>query len=68
MGSNISLDIRRKIAIVFQDPLLLNTTVYENVASGLKIRGKSKKEISDKVDRWLTSFGIFHLKNQKPRM
>jgi tungstate transport system ATP-binding protein len=64
IGSNISLDIRRKIAIVFQDPLLLNTTVYENVASGLKIRGKSKKEISDKVDRWLTSFGIFHLKNQ----
>ena len=34
IGSNISLDIRRKIAIVFQDPLLLNTTVYENVASG----------------------------------
>ena len=68
IGSNISLDIRRKIAIVFQDPLLLNTTVYENVASGLKIRGKSKKEISDKVDRWLTSFGISHLKNQKARL
>ena len=30
---------RRHIAMVFQDPLLFDTTVFENVATGLKIRG-----------------------------
>src|SRR6185369_5244207 len=31
------LEIRRKIAMVLQEPLLFDTTVYENVASGLRI-------------------------------
>src|SRR5919107_2675921 len=30
---------RRRIATVFQEPLLLNSTVYENAALGLKLRG-----------------------------
>ena len=30
---------RRRISMVFQDPLLFDTTVFENVASGLRIRG-----------------------------
>ena len=34
-----SLLLRRRIATVFQEPLLLNATVYENAALGLKLRG-----------------------------
>jgi tungstate transport system ATP-binding protein len=32
------LEYRRKLAMVFQEPLLFDTTVFNNVASGLKIR------------------------------
>ena len=30
---------RRRIALVMQDPLLFDTSVFENVASGLRFRG-----------------------------
>src|SRR4030042_3592393 len=39
------LEYRRKLAMVFQDPLLFDTTVFNNVASGLRIRGTRKSEI-----------------------
>ncbi len=35
-----SLAIRREITLVFQRPLLLDTTVWHNVAYGLKLRGR----------------------------
>jgi tungstate transport system ATP-binding protein len=33
-----TIEYRRKLAMVFQEPLLFDTTVFGNVASGLKIR------------------------------
>ena len=33
------LELRRRIATVFQELLLLNATVYQNAALGLKLRG-----------------------------
>ncbi|MFC4770009.1 energy-coupling factor ABC transporter ATP-binding protein [Effusibacillus consociatus] len=60
----VPLSIRRKIAVVFQEPLLLNTTVFENVAAGLKIRGVPKPETQLRVENWLTRFGISHLAKQ----
>lgn len=58
---NITLDVRRKFAIAMQQASLLNTTVYQNVAIGLKIRKLPKKEIKDKVEHWLDIFNITHL-------
>ena len=55
------LEVRRKIALVFQEPLLLNTTVFENIAAGLKIRRVSKPEIKKRVEDWTSRFGIAHL-------
>ena len=43
------LDYRRRIAMVFQEPLLFDTTVFNNVASGLKIRGLPREVIKTKV-------------------
>lgn len=60
----VPLHIRRKISIVFQEPLLLNTRVFDNVAVGLRIRGFSKGEIRDRVDYWLEQFGVVHLSRQ----
>lgn len=67
ISGSVPLEIRRRIAVVFQEPLLLNTTVSENVASGLKIRGIAKRDIKDKVENWLNCFGILHLINQPAR-
>lgn len=57
----ISIEMRRKFAIALQQSLLLNTTVFQNVALGLKIRNFSKGEIKDRVEFWLEKFKIPHL-------
>jgi tungstate transport system ATP-binding protein len=58
---------RRKLAMVFQDPLLFDTTVFENVASGLRIRGMAKEEIKRLVGENLERFGISHLLQRSAR-
>jgi tungstate transport system ATP-binding protein len=61
------LEYRRKLAMVFQEPLLFDTTVFNNVASGLKIRGMKKSEIHDRVLEQLDRFGISHLKDRSAK-
>lgn len=53
--------MRRNIAVVFQEPLLLNTSVYKNVALGLKFRHLSQGEIRKNVEDALDYFGISSL-------
>ena len=53
--------------MVLQDPLLFDTTVYNNVASGLKIRGMKKDEIEPIVGKALERFGIAHLRDRSAR-
>ncbi len=51
INSNHSIfDYRRKLALVFQEPLLFDTTVFENVASGLKIRGMKQARNPEEGD------------------
>ncbi len=56
---------RRGFSMVFQDSLLFNTTVYENVASGLRIRGVSRREIGRIVTEQLERFGVAALSGRK---
>jgi tungstate transport system ATP-binding protein len=63
----VPLPIRRRIAFVFQEPLLLSTRVFDNVAIGLKIRGLCKDVIRERVDYWLEQFGVSHLSKQSAR-
>jgi tungstate transport system ATP-binding protein len=58
---------RRKIAMVFQEPLLFDTTVYENVAAGLKIRKIPGHKISTQVGACMERFRIAHLANRSAR-
>jgi tungstate transport system ATP-binding protein len=58
---------RRHIAMVFQEPLLFDTTVFENVAAGLKIRGVGRSEIGRTVPEYLERFGIGHLAKRSAR-
>jgi tungstate transport system ATP-binding protein len=68
VNSNPSvLEYRRKLAMVFQEPLLFDATVFENVASGLKIRGMKKTEIRQRVREYLERFGIDHLSHRSAK-
>ncbi|HQB93374.1 MAG TPA: ABC transporter ATP-binding protein, partial [Smithellaceae bacterium] len=53
--------LRRNVAVVFQEPLLLNMSVEKNVAVGLKFRNLSSAEIKKSVGEALAYFGIEHL-------
>jgi tungstate transport system ATP-binding protein len=61
------LEYRRKLAMVFQEPLLFDTTVFNNVASGLKIRGIRRNEIRDTVIEQLSRLGIGHLSDRSAK-
>ncbi|MDI6752155.1 MAG: ABC transporter ATP-binding protein [bacterium] len=63
----VSSDYRRRVTMVFQDPLLFDTTVYENVASGLKIHGLKTREIRLRVEEHLERFGILPLIRRSAR-
>jgi len=68
IGEGIPVDVyRKRIAMVFQEALLFDTTVRENVASGLKFRRMSRPEINHIVDLNLKRFGIAHLKDRSAR-
>lgn len=58
---------RRRVSMVFQEPLLFDTTVYKNVASGLKIRGVGREETRRRVSRYLKCFNIEHLAHRSAR-
>jgi tungstate transport system ATP-binding protein len=53
--------MRRSVSVVFQEPLLINASVYNNTALGLKFRHLSKDEIKKNVDAALDYFGISSL-------
>jgi tungstate transport system ATP-binding protein len=52
------LEYRRKISFVFQAPLLMDMTVEQNVALGLRFRGVSKEATRQRVGRWVKAMGI----------
>ena len=58
---------RRRIALVMQDPLLFDRSVYANVASGLEFRGVEKKEIQRIVPLWLERLGVAHLTERRAK-
>ena len=62
-----SLELRRRIATVFQEPLLLNATVHQNAALGLKLRGIGDAEIDRRLGPWLQRLGIEHLAERSAR-
>lgn len=61
------LAYRRRLAMVFQEPLLFDATVYENVASGLKIRGMARGDVRKRVMETLELFNMTHLADRSAR-
>jgi tungstate transport system ATP-binding protein len=61
------LAVRRRMASVFQEPLLADTTVRANVALGLRFRGESGPGVPARIALWLERFGIGHLAARQAR-
>ena len=56
-----AVEYRRRLALVMQEPLLLNRSVLENVALGLRYRRMPTIERTRRVGEWLERLGIAHL-------
>lgn len=52
------IEHRRKMAMVLQDPCLFDVSVFENVASGLRIRGLGRAEVRRRATSYLERFGL----------
>ncbi len=55
------LALRRRMAVVFQDPLPLRRSVADNVALGLTLRGVPRSVRRQRAAHWMRRFGIAHL-------
>jgi tungstate transport system ATP-binding protein len=58
---------RRKMSMLFQTPAIFNTSVFNNVAYGLEVRGADKNTIKEKVMNALNIVGLQGKEHQKAR-
>jgi molybdopterin-binding protein len=61
------LALRRHMALMMQDPLLLRRSVADNVAAGMQMRGVPAHERNERIARWLKRFGVDHLAGRSAR-
>ena len=52
------LESRRRMAFVLQKPVVFNTSVYDNIACGLRWRGKERRQVRDKINEMLEITGL----------
>jgi tungstate transport system ATP-binding protein len=64
-GQEMPLEFRRRVTTVFQRPLLLDQTVWENVMYGLRLRSRSADQ--DRARAVLEQVGLLHLVRQRAR-
>jgi ABC-type Fe3+/spermidine/putrescine transport system ATPase subunit len=62
-----SLLPRRRMATVFQEPLLADATVADNAALGLRFRGVAAREQAERVRPWLERLGVATLASRAAR-
>jgi len=71
LGERVSprdgLAVRRRMAMVFQQPLLVDRTVTDNVGLGLAFRGVAAADRAPRVERWLERFAIAALAPRQAR-
>jgi tungstate transport system ATP-binding protein len=60
-----NLELRRRFTLVLPRPGIFNTTVFHNVAYGLKIRGVKSGEIEARVNTILETVGLAHKRSQR---
>lgn len=58
------LEPTTKIACMWQKPYLFQTTVFKNIAYGLKVRGIEKREIKKRMEKILKQFRLEDLRDK----
>lgn len=66
-SARAAIACRRRFAMVLQEPLLFDATVYENVAAGLKIRGLDGAETRRRVLAYLERFKLTDMAQRSAR-
>ncbi|MEM5789675.1 MAG: ATP-binding cassette domain-containing protein [Syntrophobacteraceae bacterium] len=66
-GPQTILALRRRMAVVFQDSLLLDMPVSSNLTTALRIRKINGKQAAARAEKWLEIFGVAHLRDRQAR-
>lgn len=66
-SAGVRLELRRRMAFVLQKPVVFNLNVYDNVAYGLKWRGKGGREVREKTDHILELVGLSDYRHRNAR-
>ncbi len=61
------LAFRRRLALVLQEPLLLDSSVEDNVSAGMRFRGLPAAEIRQRSAEWLRRLGVLSLAKRRAR-
>ena len=67
IAASRGLTVRRRMASVFQDPLLADASVFDNVAMGLRFRRVARADERTRVFRWLERFDVVGLARRPAR-
>jgi tungstate transport system ATP-binding protein len=67
INSSHKIDTRRRMSMIFQTPAIFNTSVFNNVAYGLEVRGVDKNTTKEKVMNALNIVGLPGKEYQKAR-
>lgn len=59
--------LRQAVAAVLQRPVLQRTTVLDNAAAGLRLRGVRRGEARRRAEPWLDALGVAHLATRHAR-
>ncbi|HHY38371.1 MAG TPA: energy-coupling factor ABC transporter ATP-binding protein [Clostridia bacterium] len=59
-----TLSMRRRLGVVFQEPLLLRGTALYNACLGLRLRGVKRSEASRRALKWLETFDVARCAHQ----
>lgn len=61
------ISYRRKLSFVRQKPVVIDTSVFNNIAYGLKVRGEKKENITSKVNEIIDLVGLRGFEKQNAR-
>ncbi len=62
-----ALALRQQMAAVFSESLLLDASVFDNVALGLRLRRVDRRTAAARVHAWLDKLGVAHLAGRPAR-